>query len=68
MSKYEEPIIKILKKDEIMSTNEVLTELQNKAKKVINWHALYRVLMDLHHLGRIERIKAKAGFFWRKRY
>jgi len=67
MSKYKEQILKILSKDEIKSTNEILKQLEKNTKKTINWHALYRVLMDLHSENKIERLKAKAGFFWKKR-
>ena len=67
MSKYNEMILVILSKTEIKSTNEILTELQKKADRVINWHALYRVLMDLQSEGKIERLKSKAGFFWKKK-
>lgn len=67
MSKYEEVILKIVSKDEIKSTNQVLSELQEKVKKVVNWHMLHRVLRDLEDAGKVERLKAKAGFFWRKR-
>lgn len=57
----------ILSKTEIKSTNEVLEELQKKVDKIINWHLLYRVLSDLEKEGRIESLKAKAGFFWKKK-
>ncbi len=67
MSKYKEQILKILSQDEIKSTNEILKQLEVKSKKVINWHALYRVLMDLQAENKIERLKAKAGFFWKKK-
>lgn len=67
MSKYKEQIIKILSKEEIKSTNEILKELEKESKKVINWHALYRVLMDLESENKIERLKAKAGFFWKRK-
>ncbi len=67
MSKYREMILLILSKTEIKSTNEVLSEVQNKSKKIINWHALYRVLMELHLEGKIERLQSKAGFFWKKK-
>ena len=56
-------ILAILSKTEIKSTNEILEELQKKADKVINWHALYRVLMELQSDGKIERLQSKAGFF-----
>jgi|TARA_Y100000031_G_C8229033_1_gene389954 Fe2+ or Zn2+ uptake regulation protein len=67
MSKYDDMILSVLSKDEIKSTNQVLEELQKKADKVINWHALYRVLMELKANGRIERLQSKAGFFWKKK-
>ena len=67
MSKYKEMILEILSKTEIKSTNEILTDLQKKANRVINWHALYRVLMDLQSEGKIERLKSKAGFFWKRK-
>ena len=60
-------ILAILSKTEIKSTNEVLEELQKKADKVINWHALYRVLMELQSNGKVERLQSKAGFFWKKK-
>lgn len=67
MSKYNEMILQALTKTEIKSTNEVLGDLQKKADRVINWHALYRILMELQAEGKIERLKSKAGFFWRKK-
>lgn len=67
MSKYKEKILEILSKTEIKSTNEILSELQEKADKVINWHALYRVLMELQIMNKIERLESKAGFFWKKK-
>jgi Fe2+ or Zn2+ uptake regulation protein len=67
MSKYKEKVLRILSKEEIKSTNQVLSELEKETKKTINWHALYRILMELELKGEVERLKAKAGFFWRKR-
>ena len=67
MSKYEALILRILKKEEIMSTNEVLKAVEAQSHKVINWHALYRVLMELYSNNKVERLKAKAGFFWKKK-
>lgn len=67
MSKYKELILKTLSKTEIKSTNELLKELEKRAKKVINWHLLYRVLNDLAEKNKIEKLKAKAGFFWKKK-
>lgn len=67
MSKYKELILSVLSKAEIKSTNEVLSELQKKANKVINWHVLYRVLMELQVEGKLERLQSKAGIFWKKK-
>ena len=67
MSKYRETVLSIVSMSEIKSTNQVLEELQNKVNKVINWHALYRILMELQSDGKIERLKSKAGFFWKKK-
>lgn len=67
MSKYAKELLEIIKKDEIKSTNEILKELEEKSHKAINWHALYRILMELESEGKIERLKAKAGFFWRRK-
>jgi Fe2+ or Zn2+ uptake regulation protein len=67
MSKYNEMILSILSEKEIKSTNQILEELQDKANKIINWHALYRILMDLKENNKIERLQSKAGFFWRKK-
>ena len=67
MSKYKDEILKIASKDEIKSTNQILLELQNKVKKIINWHMLYRILSDLEKEGKLERLKAKAGFFWKRK-
>jgi len=67
MSKHTQEILKILSETEIKSTNEVLGDLEKQSKKIINWHNLYRILMDLESEGKIERLKARAGFFWKKR-
>ena len=67
MSKYEEDVLKTVSKDEIKSTNQILTELQERVKKVVNWHMLHGILRDLEDKGKIERLKAKAGFFWKRK-
>lgn len=67
MSKYKEEIMKLVSKEEIKSTNQILSELQIKVGKIVNWHMLHRVLRDLEDEGKIERLKAKAGFFWRRK-
>ena len=67
MSKYKEIILVLLSKTDIKSTNQILDELQKKEDKIINWHLLYRVLMELTNENKIERLESKAGFFWRKK-
>lgn len=67
MSKYEEPLLEILKPEQIMSTNEVLKELERQSGKTINWHALYRILNELHTQQKVEKLKTRAGFFWKKK-
>ena len=67
MSKYRDKVLEIVSKTEIKSTNEILTELQDKTKTVINWHALYRILMELQAENKIERLESKAGFFWKRK-
>lgn len=67
MSKYKEKVLKILSKEEIKSTNQVLSELEKEADKKINWHALYRILIELVAEGKAEKLKAKAGFFWKRK-
>lgn len=67
MSKYKDEVLKILSTEEIKSTNQILDELQKRAKKTINWHVLYRILMELEAENKLEKLKAKAGFFWKKK-
>ena len=67
MSKYKELVLELLSKTEIKSTNQILDELQKHEKKIINWHALYRILMDLQTENKVERLQSKAGIFWKKK-
>ena len=67
MSKYKENVLELLSKTTIKSTNEILAELQKKVDKIINWHLLYRILMELQSENKIERLESKAGFFWKKK-
>ncbi len=67
MSKYKQAVYNLLSKDTIKSTNEILTELEEKTKKTISWHILHRDLMELASEGKAEALKAKAGFFWKKK-
>lgn len=67
MGKYKNEIYTLLSKDVIKSTNEVLIELQKKAGKSVNWYTADRELQDLWHEGRVEKLQAKAGLFWRRK-
>ena len=67
MSKYDKDVLTLLSEEDLKSTNQVLTELQSKVRKVVNWHSLYRILMELAVEGKVDRIKTKAGFFWKKK-
>ena len=67
MSKYTKDVLNILSKDKIQSTNEILKILESKTGKKINWHNLYRILMDINIDKKAERFESKAGFFWRKK-
>ena len=67
MGKYREKVYALLARDEIKSTNELLKELEQKTKTTINWHMLHRELMDLVADGKVERLEARAGFFWKRK-
>ncbi len=67
MSKYTGQVLEILDKKKIKSTNQVLRELEKAVNKKINWHVLYRILMELEVAGKAEKLEADAGFFWRRR-
>ena len=67
MSKHTSAVLEILDKNKIKSTNEILTELQKKTGKVVNWHAVYRILSEFKQENKVERLKAKSGFYWRKK-
>jgi Fe2+ or Zn2+ uptake regulation protein len=67
MSKHTKEVLEVLSKDKIQSTNEILKKLEAKTNKTINWHNLYRILMDLALENKIERLESKAGFFWKKK-
>jgi DNA-binding PadR family transcriptional regulator len=67
MSKYNKFVLKVLSDEKIKSTNQILKEVEELSGQVVNWHMLYRVLMELKEDGKVERLEAKAGFFWRKK-
>ncbi len=66
MSKYEKDVAGILS-DSPQSTNEILSKLEQQSNKVINWHAVYRILAELASKNKARKIEAKAGFFWCKK-
>jgi Fe2+ or Zn2+ uptake regulation protein len=67
MSKYREVVLKVLSDGELKSTNQVLKESEALSGKVVNWHIIYRILMELQAEGKVEKMQTKAGFFWKKR-
>lgn len=67
MSKYNQKILNLLSKEKIKSTNELLRELERKEDKTISWNLVYRILFELEAEGKIEKLGAKGGFFWRKK-
>jgi len=66
-SKYRAHVLEVLSIKQIKSTNEVLKDLEKLTGKSVNWHIVYRVLAELNQEGKIERLPAKSGFYWRKR-
>lgn len=65
---YKQEILKVLDHEKIKSTNEIMKALQEKTKrKFINWHLLYRHLRDLAEQGKVEKLEAVGGLFWRKK-
>jgi len=67
VSKYRKFVLRVLSDKQIKSTNEMLRELQKLTGKSVNWHIVYRVLAELHAEGKVEKLPAKIGFFWRKK-
>ena len=67
MSKYREIILKVVSDKEIKSTNQILKEVGKQSGKVVNWHMVYRVLMELQAEGKVEKMETASGFFWKKR-
>ncbi len=65
--KHRIELMGVLSTHEIKSTNQILKELEVKTGKTINWHNLYRILMELRIQKKVERLQSKAGFFWRKK-
>lgn len=66
-SKYKNAVLKIVSRETIKSTNEILKDLEKSTGKSINWHMVYRILDDLRKDGKVKRLETKIGFFWTKR-
>lgn len=67
MSKYRKIVLDVLSETKIKSTNEILKEIEELTGQSVNWHMIYRVLSELHHEGKVEKLEAKVGFFWKKK-
>lgn len=67
MSKYDKIVFSVLSDKNIKSTNEVVKEIEALTGQSVNWHMIYRVLLELSHESKIEKHEAKAGFFWKKK-
>jgi Fe2+ or Zn2+ uptake regulation protein len=67
VSKYREIILKVVSDKEIKSTNQILKEVAKLSGKVVNWHMVYRVLMELQAEGKVQKIETTPGFFWKKK-
>ena len=67
VSIYRDKVLKVLSDKQIKSTNEVLKDLEKLTGKTVNWHIVYRVLAELNNEGKVEKLPAKVGFFWRKK-
>ncbi|MBI5332827.1 MAG: hypothetical protein HZB65_04595 [Candidatus Aenigmarchaeota archaeon] len=68
-SKYKELIIKTLKKDEIMSTNQIRDAIKKPAGvKYIEFNLVYRLLEQLEREGLAEKLKgSKKSFYWKRK-
>lgn len=67
MSKYRQPVLDVLSDKKIKSTNEVVKEVEKLTGQSVNWHMIYRVLLELSQERKIEKLDAKVGFFWKKK-
>lgn len=68
-SRYKGFILKSLKHDEIMSTNQVRDLVKKPAGvKYIEFNLIYRLLEELEREGKAEKLKGpKTSFYWRKK-
>ena len=69
VSKYKRLIPKVLKSDEIMSTNQVREGLKKVAGvKYIEFNLIYHLLTELTREGKVVMLKgAKRSFYWKKK-
>ena len=68
-SRYKDFIVKVLKKDEIMSTNQVREAIKEPAGvKYIEFNLVYRLLEKLEKEGKVEMLKGpKKSSYWRRK-
>jgi hypothetical protein len=69
VSKYKELIPKVLKSDEIMSTNQVREAVAKLAGiKRIEFNLVYHLLDELSREGKVKKVKgSKRAFYWMKK-
>jgi len=68
-SRYKEFVYKVLKHDEIMSTNQIRDLVKKPAGvKYIEFNLICRLLEDFEREGKVEKLKgSKKSFYWRKK-
>jgi len=68
-SRYEEILPKVLKCDEIMSTNQVREALKKPAGvNYIEFNLVFRLLEQLEREGKVERLKGSMkSVYWRRK-
>ena len=68
-SRYKVLIPKVLKPNEIMSTNQVRQEVAKLAGvKYIEFNLIYRLLEELERQGKVEKLKgSKKSYYWKKK-
>lgn len=68
-SKYKPLIHKVLKSDEIMSTNQIREEVAKLGGvKYIEFNLIFRILEELQREGKAEKLKgSKKSYYWRKK-
>lgn len=66
-SRYRELVPKVLRKDEIMSTNQVRQAVAKLAGvKYVEFNLVYRLLEELERKGKAEKLKGpKKSYYWR---